>query len=78
MHSFVKFQNMNPGIQMKDDGLLHIFIYEVYSLNNAKHLLIPSFNVEILRFIAFKNGMDIGFLLRKVKFVGIYHTGYEH
>ena len=53
-------------------------IYEVYSLKNAKHLLIPLFNVEISIFIAFKNGKDIGFLLRKVKFVGTYHTGYEH
>ena len=25
--SFVKFQNMDPELQMKDDGLQHIFIY---------------------------------------------------
>ena len=34
-------------------GLLSPHSYEVYLLKNAKHLLIPSFNVEILRFIAF-------------------------
>ena len=26
VQSFVKFQNMDPEIQMKDDGLQHIFI----------------------------------------------------
>ena len=51
--------------------------YGVYSVMNAKHLLIPLFNVEISRFIAFCNGKDIGFFLRKVK-VGTYQTGYEH
>jgi len=50
----------------------------VYLLKNAKHLLIPLFNVEISRLIAFWNGENIGFLLRKVKFSGTYQTGYEH
>ena len=27
MQSFVNFQNIDPAIQMKDEGLQHIFIY---------------------------------------------------
>ena len=30
MQSFVKFQNMDPEIQMKDDGLQHMFIYATF------------------------------------------------
>ena len=30
MPSFVKFQNMDPEIEMKDDGLQHIFIYATF------------------------------------------------
>ena len=32
MQSFVKFQNMDPEIQMKDDGL-HIFLYMLFLLD---------------------------------------------
>ena len=30
VQSFVKFQNMDPEIKMKDDGLQHIFIYATF------------------------------------------------
>ena len=30
VQSFLKFQDMNPEIQMKDDGLQHIFIYSTF------------------------------------------------
>ena len=30
LQSFVKFQNMDPEMQMKDDGLQHIFIYATF------------------------------------------------
>ena len=30
VQSFIKFQNMDPEIQMKDDGLQHIFIYATF------------------------------------------------
>ena len=30
MQSFVKFQNMDQEIQMKDDGLQHIFTYATF------------------------------------------------
>ena len=30
VESIVKFQNMDPEIQMKDDGLQHIFIYATW------------------------------------------------
>ena len=45
-----------PRIQIDNSDTFIQFIsnsYEVYLLKNAKHLLIPPFNVEILRFIAF-------------------------
>ena len=30
VQSFVMFQNMDPGMQMKDDGLQHIYIYATF------------------------------------------------
>ena len=30
MQSFVQFQNLDPEIQMKDDGLQHISIYAIF------------------------------------------------
>ena len=30
VQSFVKFQNMDPEKQIKDDGLQHIFIYATF------------------------------------------------
>ena len=30
VQSFVKFQNMDPEIEMKDNGLQHIFIYATF------------------------------------------------
>ena len=30
MQSFVKFQNMDPEVQMQDDGLQHNFIYATF------------------------------------------------
>ena len=36
IQSFVKFQNIDPEVQMKDDVLYHIFIFAIFLTSEVK------------------------------------------